>query len=493
MAPSPNRTLIRFGTDGWRAVIAEEYTFENVRYCAEGVATYLHSAGLAGRGLVIGYDTRFSSEDFAAAVAEVVASRGIDVLLFDRPAPTPVGCHAVLRNGAGGAVMITASHNPGRYNGFKYKTEFGGSAAPEIVARIEAGLDEAQLKAYGDWKQEEGLAGRGAGIAAEGGQGRAGAIRTFDPLPDYEQSLRGLVDLQALRDAGLTVVYDAMHSAGAGILGRLLEGGRTKLIELRGERNPAFPGMTSPEPIMRNLAGLAGRVTSERAALGLANDGDADRLGVIDENGTFVDQLQTYALLCYYLLEYRGMRGPLVRSLTSTRMVDKLGRLYGVEVHETPVGFKFLGPKMMELNAIAAGEESGGYAFAGHIPERDGVYSGLLFLDLVARSGKRPSELVRELYAKVGRHYYDRIDVHLDPATRDAAVARVAEAAPSRLAGTPVVSRDTTDGFRFELGDEGWVLIRPSGTEPLLRIYTETTEKALVEPLLQAGKALAGV
>jgi phosphomannomutase len=174
-------------------------------------------------------------------------------------------------------------------------------------------------------------------------------------------------------------------------------------------------------------------------------------------------------------------------------MVDKLGRLYGVEVHETPVGFKFLGPKMMELNAIAAGEESGGYAFAGHIPERDGVYSGLLFLDLVARSGKRPSELVRELYAKVGRHYYDRIDVHLDPATRDAAVARVAEAAPSRLAGTPVVSRDTTDGFRFELGDEGWVLIRPSGTEPLLRIYTETTEKALVEPLLQAGKALAGV
>ncbi|HXH22427.1 MAG TPA: phosphoglucomutase/phosphomannomutase family protein [Dehalococcoidia bacterium] len=493
MAPSPHRTLIRFGTDGWRAIIADEYTFENVRYCAEGVASYLHSAGLASRGLVVGYDTRFASEDFAAAAADVIAARGIDVWLFDRPAPTPVACHAVLRKGTGGAVVITASHNPGRYNGFKYKTEAGGSAPPEVIARIEAGLDEAQIRAYGALKLEEGLAGRGAGVVAEGAPAAEGKVVTFDPLPEYEESLRGLVDLQTLREAGLTVVYDAMHAAGAGILARLLDGGRTGVIEIRGERNPAFPGMTSPEPIARNLSALAERVVSERAAVGLANDGDADRLGVIDEHGRFVDQLQTYALLCYYLLEYRGLRAPLVRSLTSTRMVDKLGRLYGVDVHETPVGFKFLGPKMTEVGAMAAGEESGGYAFSGHIPERDGVYSGLLFLDLIARSGKWPSELVRELYSKVGQHFYDRIDVHLDPATRDAAVARVAEAEPTRLAGIEVVSKDTVDGFRFELGDKGWVLVRPSGTEPLLRIYTETTEKGLVEPLLQAAKALAGL
>ncbi len=214
---------------------------------------------------------------------------------------------------------------------------------------------------------------------------------------------------------------------------------------------------------------------------------------MVDEHGIFVDQLQTYALLCYYLLEYRGQRGALVRSLTSTRMVDRLGELYGVPVFETPVGFKYVGPKMMETGAIAAGEESGGYAFAGHIPERDGCFSGLMFLDLIARSGKTPSQLVEELYAKVGRHYYDRIDVHLDPSTRDAAIARAASAAPAELAGVPVVSRDHLDGYRFELGDKGWVLLRPSGTEPLLRIYTETTDKALVQPLLQAGKALAGV
>ena len=478
----PSPTLIRFGTDGWRAIIADEYTFENVRYCAEGVARYMKAAGLAERGLVVGYDTRFASEDFAAATAEVVAAHGIDVWLFDRPAPTPVACHAVVAKKTGGAVMITASHNPGRYNGFKYKTEVGGSAPPEVVSQIEAGLDAAQAEAL-TGSREQGA----------GSRDRKGQVRSFDPVPAYLESLRGLVDVGALRDAGFTVVYDAMHAAGAGILGRLIEGGRTRLIELRGERNPAFPGMTSPEPITRNLSGLAERVVAEGAAVGLATDGDADRLGVIDERGGFVDQLQTFALLCYYLLEYRGMRGPLVRSLTSTRMVDKLGRLYGVDVHETPVGFKFLGPKMMETAAIAAGEESGGYAFAGHVPERDGVYSGLLFLDLIGRSGKKPSELVQELYAKVGQHYYDRIDVHLDPATRDAAIARVATANPPELAGVRVVSKDTFDGFRFELGDKGWVLLRPSGTEPLLRVYTETTEKGLVEPLLEAGKALAGI
>ncbi|MPZ50959.1 MAG: phosphoglucomutase/phosphomannomutase family protein, partial [Dehalococcoidia bacterium] len=265
-----------------------------------------------------------------------------------------------------------------------------------------------------------------------------------------------------------------------------------RILELRGDRNPAFPGMVSPEPIARNLTGLAEAVVNGGAGIGLATDGDADRLGVIDERGGFVDQLQTFALLCYYLLEYRGLRGPLIRSMTSTRMIDRLGEIYGVPVYETNVGFKFLGPKMMETQAIAAGEESGGYAFAQHLPERDGCFAGLLLLDLLARSGKTPSQLVAELYSKVGEHFYDRVDVHLHADQREMAVARVAVANPDTIAGRRVIKRDSPDGYRFEF-EGGWLLVRPSGTEPLLRIYTETTDASLVRPVLDAGQQLAGV
>ncbi|HLF70790.1 MAG TPA: phosphoglucomutase/phosphomannomutase family protein, partial [Dehalococcoidia bacterium] len=272
----------------------------------------------------------------------------------------------------------------------------------------------------------------------------------------------------------------------------LLDGGSTHVLGLRQERNPAFPGMTAPEPITRNLGALADAVTIGGADVGLATDGDADRLGVIDENGVFVDQHQTFALLCYYLLEYKQERGPIVRSVTSTRMIDRLGAVYGVPVYETPVGFKYLGPKMLETKAMAAGEESGGYAFSNHLPERDGCFAGLLLLDLLARSNKSLSELVKELYSKVGEHFYDRIDVHLTPEQRDAALERLATVAPRTVAGRSVTGQDTKDGFRFEL-DKGWLLIRPSGTEPLLRIYTEVTDFDLVQPVLNAGRELAGV
>lgn len=473
-------TIIKFGTDGWRAIIAEDYTFANVRACAEGTARYLQQAGLAERGLVIGYDTRFASEDFAAATAEVVAAHGIKVHLFDRPSPTPMACLSILEKQAGGAVIITASHNPGSYNGFKYKPEYAGSARPEIIDALEAAISAGQA---------EGEPRRTPLAEAKAG----GLVELFDPNPAYDARMSEIVDLSVVRNAGLEVVFDAMHATGAGILSRLLAGGSTRITELRPERNPAYPGMTSPEPITRNLTDLAHTVVEKRAIVGLATDGDADRLGVIDENGVFVDQLQTFALLCYYLLEYRGVRGPLVRSITSTRMIDRLGEIYGVPVHETPVGFKFVGPKMMETGAIAAGEESGGYAFSGHVPERDGCLAGLLFLDLLARSGKTPSQLVEELYAKVGRHYYDRVDIHLEPSQRNGAIAKAAAARPESIAGVRVASRDEKDGFRFELENGSWLLMRPSGTEPLLRIYTETTDKSLVQPLLAAGRELAGV
>jgi phosphomannomutase len=473
------KTPIKFGTDGWRAVIAEDYTFENVRDCAEGVARYLESAGLANRGLVIGYDTRFGSENFAAASAEVVAAHGIKAYIFDSAAATPVACHAILDKHAGGAIVITASHNPGTYNGFKYKPEYAGSAPPEVVDALEAAIETG--RAAGGPKRlafDDGLQQR--------------VIERFDPRPAYDAQIARLVDLDRLRSTGMHVVYDAMHATGAGVLARLLDGGTTRVVELRGERNPAFPGMAAPEPIARNLGTLMETVANSGAEIGLATDGDADRLGVVDEKGHFVDQHRTYALLCLYLLEYRGLRAPLVRSLTSTRMIDRLGEQYGVPVYETPVGFKYLGPKMMETGAMAAGEESGGYAIAEHLPERDGCFSGLLILDLLARSGKTPSELVQDLYAKVGQHFYDRIDVRVAPEEREAAIARVAAAKPDALAGHRVLRQHEIDGYGFEL-DGGWLLIRPSGTEPLLRIYTEMTDESWVKPVLEAGRELAGV
>ncbi len=473
------RTPIRFGTDGWRAIIAEDYTFENVRDCAEGVARYLKSAGLANRGLVIGFDTRFGSEYFAAACAEVVAANGIKTYVFDSAAATPVACHAILDKRAGGAIVITASHNPGTYNGFKYKPDYGGSASQEVVDALEAAIEAG--RAEGEPKR----------IAFEAGV-QQGLIERFDPRPAYDAHVASLIDLDRLRSTGVHVVFDAMHATGAGVLARLLAGGTTRIQELRAERNPIFPGMAAPEPIARNLSGLMETVVNSGADIGLATDGDADRLGVVDENGHFVDQHQTYALLCLYLLEYRGLRAPIVRSLTSTRMIDKLGQIYGVPVHETPVGFKYLGPKMIETGAMTAGEESGGYAFAEHLPERDGVYGGLLMLDLLARSGKTPSQLVQELFARVGQHFYDRIDVHLAAGQRESAIAKVAAAKPDALGGRRVLKQDSIDGYRFEL-DGGWLLVRPSGTEPLLRIYTEMTDPSWVKSVLEAGRELAGV
>jgi phosphomannomutase len=472
-------TVIRFGTDGWRAIIAADYTFDNVRACAEGVARYIKGAGLAGRGLIVGFDTRFASEDFAAAAAEVLAAHNIKTYLFDSAAATPVACHAILDKKAGGSIIITASHNPGAYSGFKFKPEYAGSAPPEVVEALEKEIDAGQAD--------------GAPMTTPLAEAiESGLVERFDPRPPYDAHVAGRFDLGRIRAAGLNVVFDAMHATGAGVFTRLLHGGTTQVLEIRGERNPAFPGMVAPEPIARNLTALAAAVLDSNADIGLATDGDADRLGVIDEAGHFIDQLQTFALLCYALLEYRGLRGPLIRSVTSTRMIDRLGELYGVPVHETPVGFKFLGPKMMETNAIAAGEESGGYAFSEHLPERDGCYAGLILLDLLALSGKTPSQLVRELYSKVGEHFYDRVDAHIDPLQRDAILVRVGEAAPKVLAGRRVLKRDTVDGFRFEF-EGGWLLIRPSGTEPLLRIYTETTDAGLVKPILDAGRQMAGV
>jgi phosphomannomutase len=314
----------------------------------------------------------------------------------------------------------------------------------------------------------------------------------FDPAEAYRSQIARLIDLDRLRAAGLRVVVDSMHGAASGYIAGLLSGGSTRVLELRSERNPYFPGMHNPEPIARNLQPLGEAIRRETADVGLATDGDGDRLGLMDENGNFINQLQAFALLTYYMLELRGLRGPIVKSVTTTQMVTRLGELYGVPVYETGVGFKYLGPKMTETDALIAGEESGGYAFRGHLPERDGVLSALYFLDLMAGRGKKPSQLLAELFEKVGPHYYDRIDIELAAEQALIVRQRVGMLQPSEIAGHKVLSTDTTDGFRFLL-DEGWVLIRFSGTEPLVRIYTELRDRDLVPQVLQDCRRLAGL
>ncbi len=466
---------IRFGTDGWRAIIAEDFTFDNVRAVAQATAGWMQRAGLASSGAVVGYDTRFLSAEFAQAVAEVLAGNGIAVALASTAAPTPAISHAVRHRGAGAGVVITSSHNPAEWNGFKVKQAVGNSAPPEVTAAIERDIPAI-------------LASSAVRTAAS-----SGAIAPFDPRPDYVGALRAFVDVEGLRDAGLRVAVDSMHGAAGGLTARALAEGATTVHELRGEPNPAFPGMHAPEPIARNLGPLLELIAGGGYDIGLATDGDGDRLGVVDETGAFLNQHQVFALLVRYMLDVRGERGPIVRSITSTRMIDRLGERFGVPVHETAVGFKFLGPKMIEEDALVAGEESGGYAFRGHIPERDGILSGLLLLDHIVRTGKPPSQLLAELYDEVGRHEYDRVDIALRPEDRDAIAARVAAAEPATIAGLAVTSKDTLDGYRFTLDGGWWLLLRFSGTEPLLRIYAEMPSAELVQSALREGKHIAGV
>ena len=430
--------------------------------------------------MVVGYDTRFLSSTFATLVAEVLAANDIKVWLASDHCPTPALSHAVLQFEAGGGIMITASHNPPRWNGFKIKHAQGGSASPAVTKAVEEALPR--------------IAKAGGVQSVSLGEAESrGLVERFDPAPTYLAALRQFVDIQAIREAGLNVLVDSMFGAAMGYTAELLGGSETQVDELHSARNPIFPGMRAPEPIAVNLAEQLALLGQGAYDIGLSTDGDGDRFGLADEHGRFITQLQTFALLTHYLVTVRGERGPIVRSVTMTRMVDRLGELYDCPVYETPVGFVHLGPKMMETDALIAGEESGGYAFRGHIPERDGVLSGLLLLEAMVKTGKRPSELLAALYDEVGPHEYDRVDFTLRGDERDSIRERVAAAAPTTIAGLRVESSDTLDGFRFVLEGGWWLLLRFSGTEPLLRIYAEMPSAEQVQQALQAGQELAGI
>ena len=470
---------IKFGTDGWRAVIADDFTFANVRFCAQGTADYLREKGLAGRGVYIGYDHRFASEDFAAAAAEVLAGNGVKVFLSPKAIPTPFVSYGVINRKCGGGIAITASHNPARWNGFKFREETGASVSSETSIEVEKHIDRAfQADKVNSIPIAQAL--------------KEKSVEYLDLTPSYVASVSKLVDPNTLRNAGLKVAIDSMYGVGAGYFKMLLSGGPTKVTEINGERNPAFPGI-NPEPIAVNLQKLMSLVPQQKANLGLATDGDADRIGIVDENGQFLTQLQVFALLCLYLLEIRGERGPMVKTITSTGMLDRLGEIYKVPVFETPVGFKYVAPVMIANNALIGGEESGGYGFRGHIPERDAIPAGLYFFDFMVKTGKTPSQLLAYLYSKVGEHYYDRIDLHFPEEKRQTIIKRVRDNAPKSIENVKVVRLDTQDGFRFILADNSWLLIRFSGTEPILRIYTETNDTERVKRMLQFGRELSGV
>jgi alpha-D-glucose phosphate-specific phosphoglucomutase len=443
------------------------------------VADYLKQAGLAKRGLIVGYDTRFASEDFASAAAEVAAGNEIKVYLCPKATPTPVISFGILAKHAGGAIIITASHNPAIWNGFKYKTEQGSSASPEVTAEIERRISHTLTT---------GKINR-IPLSQALDQGK---VEYLDLAPIYVQQLTRLIDLNQLRQARLKVVIDSMYGAGAGYFKMLLDGGAIKLMEINSERNPLFPGI-QPEPIAANLTKLSSTVKEQKTDVGLAIDGDADRIGIVDEKGVFLTQLQVFALLCLYLLEVRRERGAIVKTITTTSMLYRLGEIFNVPVYETPVGFKYVAPIMQAKNALIGGEESGGYGFRGHVLERDGILAGLYFLDMMLKTGKSPSQLIDYLYSKVGPHYYQRRDFTFPEEERQEITKRISDNLPQSIDGVKVVKINTTDGFHLTLADTTWLLIRFSGTEPMLRIYAESDSLARVERLLELGKQLAGV
>ena len=470
---------ISFGTDGWRAVIADDFTYDRVRAVAQAVAWYLQDDR---RGAVVGHDTRFSAELFAREVARVLAANGHRVLLLDRPVPTPAITWTVVERKRAGGVVVTASHNPPEFNGLKYKPDYGGSAAPEVVARLE------ELSARA-------LEGGIVAMPFEEALGK-GAIELVDPLPGYLRQVGRLVDLPRLREAGLRILHEPMHGSGAGLIQAAVGGGSTTVTELHAERNPGFAGM-HPEPIARYMPEAMAKMADGGYDLCIANDGDADRVGIIDESGRFVTQLEVMALLAMYLLEKRGERGHLIRSLTSSIMLDSLGERFGVPVIETQVGFKYIGPRMMETDALLAGEESGGFAFRGHIPERDGIVAGLIVAEMVVAYGMPLSRILTHLFELVGPHSYARHDIRFDRAEyeqkRRDVQGRMEGRRPEEIAGVAVVGTRSDDGFKFLLADSSWVLVRMSGTEPLMRVYAEASTPERVDRLLASVEEMVGI
>jgi alpha-D-glucose phosphate-specific phosphoglucomutase len=477
---------IKFGTDGWRAVISDEFTFANVRHVAQAIAEVLIESCPAGSDpgkppppcAVVGFDTRFLSDRYAIAMSEVLAGNGLRVSLAKADAPTPVISYAIPQLGAVGGVMITASHNPPRYNGIKLKAAYGGSASPLDTKRVEERL-AANL-----------AAGREPECLDYDDALAQGMVSRFDPFLAYGEHLRHLIDFSAIGRGSLRVVVDAMYGTGRGYLHDLLAGAGVDVSEIRGEMNPGFNGI-HPEPIEKHLRPLIESVVRGKADLGLATDGDADRIGAVGPSGRFIDPHCIMALCLRYLVEQRGLTGSVVKTVSTTQLLNRMASKYGLPIHETPVGFNHISDLMLSDNVLIGGEESGGISIKGHIPEGDGVLMGLLLTEVVASYRKSPEELIDELWAEFGRFDYARNDFRTRQFDKATLVEYLARCAPASLAGIPLAEVNTLDGVKYLLTDNSWLLIRPSGTEPVLRVYAEAHSPETVQMLLAEGRVLA--
>lgn len=478
---------IQFGTDGWRAVISEDFTFDNVRLVAQAIAEEtIASFPPAPPGdrtqpaLVVGFDTRFLSDRYAIAVAEVLAANGIEVWLAQADAPTPMISYSIVDQQADGGVMITASHNPPRYNGIKLKSAQGGSASPATAKAVEARALANQAQATAPKRMEY-------PVALE-----AGLIRRFDPLPAYESHIRRMVDFDRIRAGHLRVAVDPMYGAGRVYLRELLTEAGCRVTELRSEMNPGFNGI-HPEPIARHLGPLIEEIQTDAYHIGVATDGDADRIGAVDPSGAFIDPHCIMLLLVEYLVRDRGMRGSIVKTVSTTQMLNRLALRHHLPIHETPVGFNYISDLMLQEEVLLGGEESGGISMLGHIPEGDGILMALLLTEMVATRKQSLSQLLEGLMSAddVGRFCYARLDQPVRPFRKSDLVDRLASTAPAAIGEVPIVEVNCRDGVKYLLDDDSWLLIRPSGTEPVLRIYAEARTDERLQEMLQAGAALA--
>ena len=472
---------IRFGTDGWRAVISDTFTFNNLRLVAQAIADYVRIEGGNGPDpqVVIGFDTRFLSDRYATEVARVMAGNGIVAWLTRADAPTPAISYGVVEKKAAAGIMITASHNPPRYNGLKLKASYGGAASPQQARRVEHYLEEAEAQA------------RGPNIMDYQRALEQGLIRRFDPVWAYYEHLGQLVDLDVISSGELRVVADAMFGSGRGCISEMLSRTRCHVQEIRGEMNPGFGGI-HPEPIGMYLNALAAAMQAFHADVGLATDGDADRIGAMDAQGNFVDPHHIFALALRYLVEKRGWSGMVVKTLSTTMMVNRLAAKYGLPLKETPVGFNHIADYMLQDDVLIGGEESGGIGIKHHIPEGDGVLMGLLLLEIMADAKVPLHELIDDLQRTVGPASYARTDLRLrHPVSKKEMVKRLSEGAPPKIGGVSIQKVDTMDGVKYFLEDESWLLIRPSGTEPVLRVYAEAPTKDAVRALLDYGEEVA--
>jgi phosphomannomutase len=467
---------IKFGTDGWRGVIARDFTFYNLSLVAQATMDYLNREGLGDKGLVIGYDRRFLSRDFARRVAEVASGNGIKVLLTDGYAPTPAVSWAVRERSAGAGVMITASHNPPEYNGFKVKESFGGSARPATTAILEeiVAYNMSSGRRVVECPYEEAVS--------------KGLIELFDPCEGYFRQIGRYVDLELIAQSGITAVVDPMYGAGTGFIPRLFKG----VDEIHNDENPSFGGQP-PEPIGENLKELSSLMKSGRYRVGLALDGDADRIGAVDENGDFFSSHCIFTVILRHLIEYKGLRGGVVKTVSTTRMIDLLAKKFDLPLFETPIGFKHICELMLSEDILMGGEESGGLGVKGHIPERDGILLGLLLMEAVAVSGKGLRQLLDETMDEIGHFFYRRIDRRIDADAKERLVETLKTTPPAEIDGRRVSSTNFSDGFKFIFENGDWLLIRPSGTEPVLRLYSEASSAEQVDRFLRVAGVIAGI